>query len=67
MFEVKGKRAIITGGAKGFGKHFAKRLLLAGCKVCITDVDGVGGEETRDQFERLFGLRDDRYKNKSTV
>ena len=30
MFDVKGKRAIITGGAQGFGKAFGIRLAGAG-------------------------------------
>jgi hypothetical protein len=27
MFDVSGRRAVITGGAQGFGRQFARRLL----------------------------------------
>ena len=58
MYEVKGSRAIITGSAQGFGKEFAKRLLGKGCKVCLSDIDEVKGEETKSQFQKQFGLDD---------
>ena len=58
MYEVKGSRAIITGSAQGFGKEFAKRLLGKGCKVCLSDIDEVKGQETKSQFQKQFGLDD---------
>ena len=58
MYEVKGSRAIITGSAQGFGKEFAKRLLGKGCKVCLSDIDEVKGQETKSQFQKQFGLGD---------
>ena len=59
MYEVKGRRAIITGSAQGFGKEFAKRLLQKGCKVCLSDIDEIKGLETKVQFQKQFGLADD--------
>ena len=58
MYEVKGRRAIITGGAQGFGKEFARRLLQKGCLVCISDVDDATGLDTKSQFQKQFGLTD---------
>lgn len=40
MFEIApGRRALITGGASGFGFGVAERLLMAGASVAIADVD----------------------------
>ncbi len=39
---MKGKTAIVTGGAQGIGAAYAKALAAEGAKVCITDV-GDGG------------------------
>ena len=58
MFELRGCRVIITGGAQGFGKEFASRLLQEGCLVCISDVDTATGLESKSQFQRQFGLND---------
>ena len=58
MYEVNGRRVIITGAAQGFGKEFARRLLQEGCRVCISDVDVSAGLETKSQFQRQFGLDD---------
>ena len=35
-FEVRDRVAIVTGGARGFGKEFSTRLLRAGAKGKIT-------------------------------
>jgi NAD(P)-dependent dehydrogenase (short-subunit alcohol dehydrogenase family) len=59
MYDVKGGRAIITGGAQGFGKEFARRLLQEGCKVCISDVDVSTGKDTKSEFQKQFGLAED--------
>ncbi len=37
--ELKDLKIIVTGGAQGMGAHFAKRLLEAGAKVCVGDVN----------------------------
>lgn len=58
MYDVSGKRAIITGGAQGFGRQFARRLLQKGCRVCITDIDEIKGQEAKKEFQEQFGIKD---------
>ncbi|MCF2707304.1 SDR family oxidoreductase [Arcanobacterium haemolyticum] len=38
-FDLKGKRAIVTGAAQGLGKGVAEGYLEAGAKVCLFDVN----------------------------
>ena len=53
--EVTGKVCIITGSAQGLGKAFAVRLLDAGGKVCISDVNQDRGEATLTELRERFG------------
>ena len=40
MFEIApGRKALITGGASGFGFAVAERLMAAGARVAIADVN----------------------------
>ena len=39
IFDFKGKTAIVTGGAQGFGLDITKRFLKSGAKVIIWDND----------------------------
>merc|ERR1712106_988815 len=53
--DVEGKVVIITGSAQGLGKAFASRLLNAGAKVCLSDLNEDVGVKTRNEFEERFG------------
>ena len=35
LFDVKGKRAIVTGGSRGLGGAMAAGLMEHGCKVAV--------------------------------
>jgi 3-oxoacyl-[acyl-carrier protein] reductase len=39
QYDLKGQRAIVTGGAQGFGRAIAERLLRSGARVSLWDRD----------------------------
>ena len=43
MSRLSGKTAIVTGGAKGIGRHYSQALAAEGARVMIADIaDGRG-------------------------
>ena len=38
-YNLKGRRAIVTGGAQGFGYAISKRFIESGAEVIIWDID----------------------------
>ena len=54
-FKVRNKIALVTGSAKGFGKEFAIRLLKEGARVCISDLNEVAGNETKEELGKKYG------------
>ena len=55
MRGLKGKIAIITGGASGIGQAIAARLGEEGCKVGILDLDGEGAENVAKEIRKTGG------------
>jgi short-subunit dehydrogenase len=53
-FDVGGKIALITGGARGIGRSTAAKLAAEGAQVLIADLDGAAARETA----RELALRD---------
>ena len=53
--KYENKIAIITGSAGGLGKEFARRLLLSGASVCLSDVNSGLGAETLTELSSEFG------------
>jgi 2-dehydro-3-deoxy-D-gluconate 5-dehydrogenase len=50
LMNLKGKSAIVTGGAKGIGYGIAYRLAEAGAKVLIADLDEETAKKTAQEF-----------------
>ncbi len=46
VFDFSGKVAVVTGAAKGIGRDLSERLIKAGARVLITDVDEAAGAAT---------------------
>ena len=53
MGRVDGRVAIVTGGAKGIGRHYSRALAAEGGRVMIADI--VDGKETADEIARTHG------------
>ncbi len=56
LFDVKGKKAVVTGGTKGLGKAMATCLLQNGCDVMVVSRGGDGVEDLLALAEEL-GVR----------
>jgi 2-hydroxycyclohexanecarboxyl-CoA dehydrogenase len=48
--KLKGKTAIVTGGAQGIGKAISKRLAVDGANVVLFDLKADGGEATAKEI-----------------
>jgi len=53
LFDLTGKKALVTGGAVGIGRGCAMALATAGADVAIVDVDAETGRKTADEIKAL--------------
>ena len=64
---LSGRVAIVTGGAQGIGRVYARRLLSEGAQVVVADIDDQGALETARQLgEGALALHTD-VSDKSSV
>jgi len=59
---MKGRTAIVTGGARGIGRQTAERLSRSGATVVIWDIEGKAAEQAADElasFGPAFGIAAD--------
>lgn len=60
MFDLKGKTAVVTGGAKGIGAATVKLLERAGAKAHVLDIesgcDVTDESQVRSAFEKIGGI-----------
>lgn len=58
--ELKGRHAVVTGGASGLGRATARAFVEAGAYVALLDVDGDGAERiARELGDGAFGVEVD--------
>jgi all-trans-retinol dehydrogenase (NAD+) len=53
MKDLKGKKALVTGGAMGIGLATCKRLLRAGCEVTVWDMNAKALEDAKRELSYL--------------
>ena len=55
MFDLSGKSAIVTGGAKGIGKSIATVLARSGAEVLVADIDLTAAQDAVEEIRELDG------------
>ena len=53
MGRLEGRVAIVTGGAKGIGRHYSRALAAEGARLMIADI--ADGNEAADEIARTHG------------
>ncbi|KZF19308.1 short chain dehydrogenase/ reductase [Xylona heveae TC161] len=56
---LKGKTAIVTGGANGLGEAYVRSLVAIGVKVCFGDLDIEGGMKLEEELQGTKFIRCD--------
>lgn len=55
LVDLTGRRAVVTGAARGIGEQIAWRLAEAGAHVIVGDIDAPAADVVRKRLEEAFG------------
>ena len=55
VYDLAGRKALVTGGAQGLGAGMAEALARAGAAVVIADIDADGGKATVEALRESGG------------
>ena len=61
MFSLAGKKAVVTGGARGIGKVVAEHMAMMGAEIAIVDLLVEEGIETAKGIEATYGVKSKAY------
>ena len=53
QYDLKGRRAVVTGGAQGFGRAITERFLASGARVALWDLDSAESTNTAQELSSL--------------
>jgi NAD(P)-dependent dehydrogenase (short-subunit alcohol dehydrogenase family) len=56
VVSLRGRRAVVTGGARGLGRAITRRLAEAGASILIGDVDAEGAAEVATELTGAFDV-----------
>ncbi|HUP71960.1 MAG TPA: glucose 1-dehydrogenase [Acidimicrobiales bacterium] len=56
LWSLAGRRAVITGGAKGIGRAIAERFAEAGASIVLGDLDADAAQEAASAIATLYGV-----------
>jgi NAD(P)-dependent dehydrogenase (short-subunit alcohol dehydrogenase family) len=56
LLSLRGRRAVVTGGARGLGRAIARRLAEAGASVMIGDVDDAGARVAAAELAAAYDV-----------
>jgi NAD(P)-dependent dehydrogenase (short-subunit alcohol dehydrogenase family) len=56
LVSLAGRRAVVTGGGRGFGRGIARRLAEAGASVLVGDLDEEGARDTATEVATTYGV-----------
>ena len=56
LISLAGRAAVVTGAARGFGYHIARRLAEAGARVLLADRNAAGAQEAAAAIARDHGV-----------
>ncbi|MBF0170715.1 MAG: SDR family oxidoreductase [Nitrospinae bacterium] len=56
LFSLKGKRALVTGGAGILGTEFCRGLAASGADVAVADLNGEGAQALAEELKATYGV-----------